>query len=874
MEGEMSGGYVPIGAVSAVGEGREGGARIWRFAAADGARAEVALLSADLARVRLVPAGQEPARSWAVERDDWQAVDVRVERDGPALVLTTASMGMYVTLDPLRVGFRWPDGAAFAEDDPQLGMGMVPPIGPEDPPSADFPVGSVHCTKRLEPGARIFGCGERTSPLDKRGEHLVFYNVDPPQPHGADTRAMYLSIPFWLTVREDGRYYGIFLDSVAKSALDAGASRADRLGFGVASGDLTYYVFAGPTPAAVLSRYADLTGHMPLPPRWALGYGQCRWTYYPEEEVRHIAEQYRKRHIPCDSVWLDIDYMDGYRVFTWNPWRFPDPEKLVRELSAEGFKLVTIIDPGVKSDPTDETYQQGLADDYFVRRPDGRLFIGTVWPGESVFADYSRADVRAWWGERHRALLDVGVAGIWTDMNEPALTDRFVPGADVPHGTTMPPDVLHHPDGPDGLAIPHAALHNAYGMQMARATFEGQQRLRPERRPFVLSRSGYAGIQRYAAIWTGDNRSHWEHMRLAARMCLSMGLSGLPFVGFDTGGFHLDATGEMLVRFTQLGAVFPFFRNHSARRTQHQEPWQRGQPYEALIRSTIELRYRLLPYIYTAFAEAAQTGAPITRPLVYAFPQETTLATIEDEFLLGPDLLIAPILEEDQIRRSVQFPPGAWHDWLTGERFAGPLRVDVDAPLDVLPIYVREGAIVPLGPVMEWVGQLAEEPLTLKVYLAPTPAGEAGLAPTSTTDTKTQAAGMLYEDDGESPAYARGVWRRTRYTVEVTERSGVDVGARPASPAGTSQLPKEQTITLRAETEGQYDPGTREHTVELHLPHPDPVRPSTLAVGSIRLNGSAIAGTATVQRRRYDTVVRAPLGRVSGEFTVEVELQG
>jgi len=336
--------------------------------------------------------------------------------------------------------------------------------------------------------------------------------------------------------------------------------------------------------------------------------------------------------------------------------------------------------------------------------------------------------------------------------------------------------------------------------------------------------------------------------------------------------------------------VFPFFRNHSALRTQHQEPWQRGQPYEALIRSAIELRYRLLPYIYTACAEAARTGAPITRPLVYAYPREATLATIEDEFLLGPDLLIAPILEEDQIRRSVQFPPGAWHDWLTGERHTGLTRVDVDAPLDVLPIYVREGAIVPLGPVMEWVGQLAEEPLTLKCYLGPNPLPTSPPTPPLKREGRTEgkgprgesvdlwAEGTLYEDDGESPAYQRGAWRRTRY---VAERSGPNplphLSPNPSPKAGGESGGKGllgETITLRAETEGGYDPGAREHTVELHLPHPDPVHPPTLAVGSIRLNGGALAGTATVQRRRYDTLVRVPLGRVAGDFTVEVELRG
>nr|MBF6591488.1 DUF4968 domain-containing protein [Ktedonobacterales bacterium] len=626
MTGDRSGGYLPIGAVTPASDGAADGAadggRIWRFAATDGARVEVTLLAADLARVRLVPPGIASARSWAVVERAWPDVRVRLDAGAGGLVqLTTDAMRLDIAPAPCRLTFSWPDGAPFAEDDAALGMGVVAPLGPADIPDLSLTPGSVRCSKRLAPGERILGVGERTSGLDRRGERVVFYNVDPPQPHGADTHAMYVSIPFWLGLRQ-GRAYGIFLDSVYRADLDAGASVPDRLSFGAAGGELTYYVFAGPTPAAVLARYADLTGHMPLPPRWALGYAQCRWSYFPEAQVRQVAEGFRQRRIPCDSLWLDIDYMDGFRVFTWNEGRYPTPERLLRELSERGFKVVTIIDPGVKADPTDTTYRAGLAHDFFTRRPDGSLYTGVIWPGDAAFPDFSREAVRAWWGECHRPLLEAGVAAIWDDMNEPSLTDRFIPGADVPHGSTLPPDIVHRPDGPDGPPLPHAAFHNAYGLQMARATAEGLARLRPDRRPFVLTRSGYAGIQRYAAVWTGDNLSTWAHLRLAMRMCLALGLSGVPFVGFDTGGFWGNATGELLVRFTQLGALFPFFRNHSARGTHQQEPWAFGQPFEALCRAAIELRYRLLPYLYTLFEQATRDGGPLTYPLLYAFPTE------------------------------------------------------------------------------------------------------------------------------------------------------------------------------------------------------------------------------------------------------------
>jgi alpha-glucosidase len=835
----MTNSYQSLGAMALDAEQSNQSQHSWTFRGADGTRAEVAVLAADLARVRLVPQGVAPAASWAIEQSDWPTVNVKAETRDGGLTLTTAAMSVEIMSDPLRIQFRWPDGASFAEDDPALGMGIIAAPGTSDPPDqhalGESPSGSARCAKRLAPNERIYGAGERTSPLDRRGQQIVFYNVDPPQPHGDETRSMYVSVPFWTCVRA-GRAYGIFMDSVWRSDLDAGASQPDVMGFGVAGGDLTYYVFAGPTPAAVLARYADLTGHMPLPPRWALGYGQSRWSYFPESQVRYVAEEYRKRRVPCDSLWLDIDYMDGYRVFTWNERRFPDPAQLARDLAGEGFKLVTIIDPGVKADPTDPTYQDGLAKDYFVRREDGSLFTGAVWPGESVFPDFSRPDARRWWGARHRELLEAGVAAIWDDMNEPALTDWLGGAGTVPHGTTLPSNVLHWPDGPHGKPLRHEAFHNAYGMQMARATYEGLARLRPNARPFVLTRSGYAGVQRYAAVWTGDNRSEWAHLRLAARMCLGMGMSGLPFVGFDAGGFWLDATGELLVRFTQLGAVFPFFRNHTALGTKAQEPWEYGVHVEALLRDALELRYRMLPYLYTAFAQAARDGGPITRPLAYVWPEDAALANIEDEFLLGDALVVAPVLDEGKIRRLVTFPKGTWMDWHTGERYTGPVRVEVDAPLDLLPIYARAGTITPQGPVMQYVGELAEEPVTLRCFLG--------------AEADARASGALYEDDGVSPEYQRGAWRWTHFQAE--------------SGAGAPWK-----MTLRADVEGQYDPGERGYTVEVSVPS------STLAnekaTIAARLDGQPLSG-ATLKRRRYDTLVRIPLGKIHAPFTLGVEV--
>ncbi|HEX2348193.1 MAG TPA: TIM-barrel domain-containing protein, partial [Ktedonobacterales bacterium] len=356
--GRHAGGYTPLGPMTSRGATTGGdGAREWRFVAEDGGmEARAALLAADIVRVRLLTPGAALPASWAVARSAWDAVSVK-EAAGASggLSLTTSALSVEIGVAPLRLTLRWPDGAPFAEDDDTRGMGAVAALDPTSPPDPRLPPGSLRCYKRLAPGERVIGAGERTEPLDKRGARLTFWNVDPPHPHGPTTGAMYSSIPFWTILRPDGRAWGVFMDSVARSDLDAGASDPALLSLGVMEEALTYYLFAGPTPADVLRQYTTLTGRMPLPPRWALGFGQSRWSYSPDAYVREVARGFRERGIPCDHLWLDIDYMDGYRVFTWNPTRFPEPKALLDELRADGFKVVAIIDPGVKADPTDAT---------------------------------------------------------------------------------------------------------------------------------------------------------------------------------------------------------------------------------------------------------------------------------------------------------------------------------------------------------------------------------------------------------------------------------------------------------------------------------------------------------------------------------------
>ena len=617
----------------------------------------------------------------------------------------------------------------------------------------------LRLTRPLASEERIFGLGERTGSMNKRGQAFPIWNLDPPQGYGPQTVTMYTSIPFYLGLTQaDGRAYGVLVDHTGRIDADMGQSNASAASMAVRGDSLVAYFFTGPSAAQVLSQYTELTGRMSLPPRWSIGHHQCRWSYLSEEQVRQVAAITRERNHPCDSIWLDIDYMDGYRNFTWNPTTFPDPERLINDLRAQGIQLVTIIDPGTKIDEHYTVYQQGLEHDYFCRYQDGKLFIGNVWPGACVFPDYSQSKVRAWWGNLYGSLLEQGVAGIWNDMNEPTLTNMMLKEkpVDATELNTMDDEVLHRAGGEqrtgiDGPPTLHKFFHNAYGMEMARSTYEGLLRLRPNSRPFVLTRSGTAGVQRYAGLWTGDNTSQWYDILMAMPMCLNLGMSGVAFVGVDIGGFWGTSNGELLVRFAQLAALMPFCRNHNAANNPFQEPWAFGEPFESAYRKAIEARYRLMPYLYTLFHEAASNGTPIMRPLYYHYPQDEQAGDIEDAFLVGESLLSAPIYEQGATSRPVYLPAGTWIDYWTGDEYPGDGWSEIPAPLDRWPLLIRGDSILPTGPLMQYTGQYPTDPLTLTCYMT-----SDGLA------TYT-----LYEDDGNSQAYQKGTFAHTDISCRV-----------------------------------------------------------------------------------------------------------
>ncbi len=604
--------------------------------------ATVTAVAPDIVRVRFAPRVREgnggQARqtlgrdhSYAVVGRDLGAPNTTVEIGAGRTRLRTSRLVVTIQHNPFRLSVADASGTVLDEDDAEQGIA--------------FSNARTRVWKRLTDDDQIFGLGEKTGHLNKRGRQLGGYNVtmwnSDTFAYEADTDPIYASVPFYIVLRK-GRAHGVFLDNTFRTNFDIGHTSPGLLAFGAEGGDLNYYVIDGPTPKDVVKRFTDLTGRLPMPPRWALGYQQSRYSYYPDSKVRFIADNFRQRQIPADVIWLDIHYQDGYAPFTWDKATFPDPGRLIADLRKQGIRLITIVDPHVKKEVGTAPYDSGIAGGHFVKNPDGSIYEGNVWPsraeknpGPSVFPDFSRPQTREWWGSLFKPFVDLGVAGIWNDMNEPAVFDT--------PGGTMPLEVTFDNDGQPS---DQRELHNVYGLLMTRGTYEGLKRLRPTERPFVLTRATFAGGQRYAAQWPGDNVSDWTAMRGAIPTLLGMGLSGLSFVGVDVGGFAEVPPAELYTRWLQSGILYPFFRTHTAFGTADQEPWSYGTQWETYNRRAIELRYELLPHIYNVMHETSTSGLPAMRPLMLDYPDDPATYGMDDEYLFGSDLLLAPVLRE------------------------------------------------------------------------------------------------------------------------------------------------------------------------------------------------------------------------------------
>jgi len=593
------------------------------------------------------------------------------------------------------------------------------------------------CYKKMEETDCFYGFGQKTGYLDKRGEKLSMWNTDVFAPHNPSTDELYQSIPFFIATRTKNAY-GLFVDNTSKTVFDLKTS-TEHYSFTVDEARLDYYLFVGPTAKDVLTQYTTLTGTMPLPPKWSLGYHQSRYSYKTEQEVRDLVKSFREKDIPLDAVYLDIHYMDDYRVFTFDRTRFPNPKQLVSDLQAQGVKIVPIVDPGVKRDAEYDVYKEGVNNHYFSKYIDGTIYHGDVWPGSSAFPDFTNSQVRAWWGKRHQFYTDLGIEGVWNDMNEPSVFNET---------KTMDLSVVHENDGQPKT---HRELHNIYGLMMGAATYHGLKQQLENKRPFLLTRAGYAGVQRYATVWTGDNRSFWEHLQMTLPMCMNLGLSGVAFSGPDVGGFANDSNGELLTRWTQVGLFTPYFRNHSVLESIHQEPWSFGEPYESIIKRYIQERYVWLPYLYTLFKDASDTGIPVMRPLFLEYPDDEETRQIYDQFLVGKDVLVAPILTPSTNHRAVYLPEGNWVDHWTNKRYKGNQYHLIKADIEVLPIFIKEGAIIPLSKTKSSTQVLDEE---MEIHVYP-----------KANETMTFT---YYEDDGHTFNYQSGGYYSATFDAHMT----------------------------------------------------------------------------------------------------------
>ena len=683
----------------------------------------ITALRDDVVRVRVSPRGALPEdASWAV---------LPAARTAHAVVTPTATgfstKDVVVRVDPA-------DGRVTIED--SAGRTIL-----ADAPDRHLSYSgkAFEVRKTLAADEHILGLGDKAGPLDRRSQAFAMWNTDA---FGwrESTDPLYKSIPYFMGLDDKGRAFGLLLDDTFRTSFDFGRADPTVLTFGAVDGPLDYYVLAGPTPKDVTTAYAWLTGPSPMPPLWALGFQQSRYSYMTAAEAKGVADRLRAERIPADGLYLDIDYQDRNRPFTVNSRTFPDLPGLARDLKAEGFHLVVITDLHIADAPGQgyAPYDSGAAGDHFVKMADGKIYVGVVWPGPSVFPDFTRATTRAWWGGLYRQFHDAGVSGFWNDMNEPAVFDG--------PGHSMPPNVVHRIDEPDFAArtATHAEIHNIYGMENSRATYEGLLAMDSDERPFVLTRASYAGGQRYAWTWTGDNDATWNHLKLSVTQLQNLGMSGFAWSGADVGGFAGSPSPELLTKWVEVAAFTPMFRDHAAKGTAPHEPWVDGPEQTAIRRRFIEARYRLMPYLYELADETARTGLPVMRPVVLEFPADAGLMRdLSAEFMVGPGLLVAPPADFDRRDAWDAMLPGAgWYDYWTGlpvpaASAAGTLVHETPTP-DQLPVFVRPGAILPRQPLVESTAQTPNGPLELEIYPGP------------------DCHGALYWDDGHSRRRERG----------------------------------------------------------------------------------------------------------------------
>jgi alpha-glucosidase len=726
-------------------------------------RLRVEVFRDDVIRLKISRAGsfdESPTFAVCAPLHETRA-EFKVEENDQFARVSTARMSLTIYRQPFRIEAHRADGSVIFEGgtDENGHSGAYATLNDE------FVV-----RRKCRREDSFFGLGEKTGRFNRRNRSFTLWNTDIMNPNIGESFSekpsgdplrdptsiawdpYYISIPFFYhqpngTDGMAGFFFDNgyrarfeFVDPKEKRKMEQEKEKEYLVHF--EGGQYTEYIFAGPAMRDILEAYTWLTGRMAPPPLWALGYHQCRWFAYTQDAVEKLGRTHREKSIPCDVLWLDIDYMDGYRVFTWDQNRFPDHVAMLERFRQQGFRVITIIDPGVKHEPGYPVFDEAVKRDVLCRTEGGEIYVGQVWPGKTAFPDFVTEAGRKWWGELNAGHVRSGLAGIWNDMNEPATGD-------------IPPGAMRFDHGRHA----HERYHNQYAMLMAMGTVEGLLEAMPDRRTFVLSRAGFSGIQRYAANWMGDNVSRWDHLWLSLPMALGLGVSGQPFVGADIGGFAGNTTAELLVRWYQCGTLTPFCRNHNAAHQSDQYPWVFGETVEELCRGALQLRYRLLPYIYSQFIRSSETGAPVQIPLVFAYQDDATTRDIDDEYLFGEHLLVAPVYTPGCTARQVYLPKGTWHHWHTGEKFSGGRFILASTPMDQIPLYARGGAVIPMWPGAP-ASTMGYYPETIELHV---------FVPGEDGETRS----LLQEDDGHTfAAFKHGAFYRTEFVVQ---RTGLNI---------------------------------------------------------------------------------------------------
>lgn len=683
---------------------------------------DIIFYTSEIVRVHRYGADQDVNPYSVIQQPE--TVHFSIEKNNGTIILLSEKVDVVINKDPFLITFLNKEGKVLNEDDRGLGTQIQ---GEQ-----------ITVYKKLQDNERFVGLGEKTGPLDRRGQGYQNWNTDH-FAYDVEADPLYASIPFYIGLHDE-LSYGIFLDNSYKSHFNFGASNNRFSSFSVDAGDLNYYFFAG-SVREIIRSYTWLTGRMSLPPMWSIGYQQCRYSYYPDTEVLDIAKKFREKEIPADVIVLDIHYMSAYKIFTWDGERFPNPKAMIDRLKEMGFEVVVICDPGIKKEDGYSAFESGVENDVFLKYPDGSHYEGEVWPGWCHFPDFTSSKVRDWWKEMMKSYTDIGIKGFWNDMNEIATW-----------GQMLPDNIMFHFEGDTATT---RKGRNIYGMQMARSANESVQSNLNGERPFILTRAGFAGVQRDSALWTGDNVASDEHMLLGVRLVNSLGLSGVAFSGYDVGGFAGNGQSNLFARWIQLGAFSPFFRGHSMINSHDSEPWAYGEEVEEISKNYIRLRYKLMPYIYNAFLIASETGLPITRSLCinYTDDQKIYDAEFENQYEFGDAILVAPIASTDRFKK-VHLPAGKWFNFFTDESFDGGNEMICEFLLEELPLFVKASSIITVYPDANFNSKQLGEVLEVHVYKG---------SNENSTD--------YYEDDGTTYNNATGAFHRREIKYDPTKGS-------------------------------------------------------------------------------------------------------